>query len=299
MTSSHVNKSIQRIWQKGPIDKHVSATRFRKATSTAVRAAVPEAREALAKHMTHSTTTADRHYALFNQRQIAMPVANLISSVMEKSCPGRVNTSIHWPGRKNILAIENTSAQNKEDSQEQTASLLNKEDKVQADSQVKNLLAQSLANIPTSKDGDHTQTVDDPTFGDKAQTAEGLHEVEKKKESSNEPISDSDNNGTIEYDEMYERPQSPLYSNDIIESETRSHKRRTFTPQEAERLLVLCHQNIEDDNLCKKAVAKTLESTEEGQFFVETIKTKDLTKGKDVWKIICDRLRTHVRQKKK
>jgi hypothetical protein len=42
---------------------------------------------------------------------------------------------------------------------------------------VKKLLA--LANIHTFKDGDHTQTVDDPTFGDKAQTAEGLHEVEK------------------------------------------------------------------------------------------------------------------------
>jgi hypothetical protein len=63
MTSSHVNKLIQRIWQQGPIDKHVSATRLRKATSTAVRPAVPEARETLAKHMTHSPATADRHYA--------------------------------------------------------------------------------------------------------------------------------------------------------------------------------------------------------------------------------------------
>ena len=215
---------------------------LRKATSTAVRAAVADARE----------TLADRHDALFNQRQIAMPVANLISSVMEKSCPGRV----HWP-RIKLLAIESTSAQNKEDCQEQTASHLNKEDKVQADSQVKKLLA--LANIHTFKDGDHTQTVDDPTFGDKAQTAEGLHEVEKKKESSNEPISDNDSNATIEYDEMYERPQSPLHSNDIIENETTSDKRRTFTPQEAERMIVLCHQNIKDKNLCKKAVTKTLE----------------------------------------
>ena len=117
MTSSHVNKLIQRIWQQGPIDKHVSATRLRKATSTEVRAAVPEARETLAKHMTHSPATADRHYAFFSQRQIAMPVANLISSVMERSGPGRVNTSIHWPSRK-LLAIYSTSAQNKEDCQE-------------------------------------------------------------------------------------------------------------------------------------------------------------------------------------
>jgi hypothetical protein len=47
---------------------------------------------------------------------------------------------VHWP-RIKLLAIESTSAQNKEDCQEQTASLLNKEDKVQADSQVKKLLA--------------------------------------------------------------------------------------------------------------------------------------------------------------
>jgi hypothetical protein len=67
--------------------------------------------------MTHSPATADRHYAFFNQRQIAMPVANLISSVMEKSSPGRVNTSIHWPSRE-LLAIYSTSAQNKEDCQE-------------------------------------------------------------------------------------------------------------------------------------------------------------------------------------
>ena len=80
---------------------------LRKATSTAVRAAVADARE----------TLADRHDALFNQRQIAMPVANLISSVMEKSGPGRVNTSIHWPSRE-LLAIYSTSAQNKEDCQE-------------------------------------------------------------------------------------------------------------------------------------------------------------------------------------
>jgi primase-polymerase (primpol)-like protein len=147
---------------------------------------------------------------------------------------------LHWP-RIKLLAIESTSAQNKEDCQEQTASLLNKEDKVQADSQVKTLLALAnihtfkdgdhtlfwwhntiilsascgvnvlllslvvsfsiisllckgdcglkedkvqadsqvkkllaLANIHTFKDGDHTQTVDDPTFGDKAQTATGI-----------------------------------------------------------------------------------------------------------------------------
>jgi hypothetical protein len=63
-----------------------------------VRAAVPDARE----------TLADRHDALFNQRQNPMPVANLISSVMEKSGPGRVNTSIHWHLKKRISIVFNS-----------------------------------------------------------------------------------------------------------------------------------------------------------------------------------------------
>jgi len=245
MTSSHINKSIQRIWQQGPIDKHISATRLRKATSTAVRAAVPEARETLAKHMTHSPATADRHYALFSQREIAMPMANLISSVMEKPCHGR-------PSRE-LLAIENAQK---------------KQDTLQANSQVKQLYHE---NIPTSKDGD------------KAHTAEDLREGEKEEES------DNDSNKTLVYDETDEGPTCSI---DV-------HKRRTFTTQEAEQLLILCQQNIQEHKLCKKDITETLESTEEGRMFVETIKKKSQMKGRNVWKPICDRLRLQVRKQKK
>ena len=106
MTSSHINKSIQRIWNRGPVTKHLNATRVRKAT-TCLRAAYPESQTALAKHMTHSVQTADRHYDLHDQREMATPVSNLIQSVMEKTSPGIIETSLHWP-RKKLLGIENS-----------------------------------------------------------------------------------------------------------------------------------------------------------------------------------------------
>ena len=100
MTSSHVNKAINRIWELGPVVKSISATRLRKATSTAVRTAIPSSREVLARHMTHNPETADRHYALYNQRELAVPVTNMISAVMEGKKPAKstvnIMKSIHW-----------------------------------------------------------------------------------------------------------------------------------------------------------------------------------------------------------
>ena len=56
--------------------------------------------------MTHSLQTAGRHYALHDQREMAIPISNLIQSVMEKSSPGIIETSLHWP-RNKLLGIEN------------------------------------------------------------------------------------------------------------------------------------------------------------------------------------------------
>ena len=96
MSSSHVNKSLNSIWSQGPIRKPISATRFRKATTTAVRSVVPESREVLAKHMSHSATTADRYYEIHNTRKMAIPVTKLIRSVMENPQKD-VTKSVHWP----------------------------------------------------------------------------------------------------------------------------------------------------------------------------------------------------------
>ncbi|VDI23172.1 Hypothetical predicted protein [Mytilus galloprovincialis] len=109
---------IQRVWDHGPVNKTVTATRLRKATPTAVRTLIPASREILARHMTHNPETADRHYALYQHRELAVPVTNMIAAVMEGNqtqltkiqtamnsdnqvvhdiMQGNITKSIHWP----------------------------------------------------------------------------------------------------------------------------------------------------------------------------------------------------------
>lgn len=82
MTSNHVGKACQRLWAKGPSNKHFSATNIRKSTVTHVRLVDPNARLMLANHMSHSPSTADRYYDIIDQRTNAIKVTNLIGSVM-------------------------------------------------------------------------------------------------------------------------------------------------------------------------------------------------------------------------
>jgi len=83
MTSSSINKRIQKLWREGPSNKKITATRMRKAISTSVRTEHPESREMLAAHMNHLPGTADRYYALQNRRKNAVTMSNMISDVME------------------------------------------------------------------------------------------------------------------------------------------------------------------------------------------------------------------------
>ncbi|VDI06844.1 Hypothetical predicted protein [Mytilus galloprovincialis] len=84
MTTNLINKAIQNIWKKGPVNqKCITATRIRKSTATYVRLADPTSRESLAAHMTHSPQTADRHYNMINQRNNAMMVTNLIATLIQ------------------------------------------------------------------------------------------------------------------------------------------------------------------------------------------------------------------------
>lgn len=81
MTSA-VNKRIQKLWNDGPSQKKITATRMRKAISTAVRTSHPSSREMLASH-NHLPGTADRYYALQIKRKNALSMTSLISEVME------------------------------------------------------------------------------------------------------------------------------------------------------------------------------------------------------------------------
>ncbi|VDI75269.1 Hypothetical predicted protein [Mytilus galloprovincialis] len=94
MTSSHVNKAINRIWNLGPIAKPISATKIRKSTSTHVRAAAPGSRYEIARHMSHEPGTADKYYQIYNQRERAKPICQLIATVMEDQLKEK---PICWP----------------------------------------------------------------------------------------------------------------------------------------------------------------------------------------------------------
>ncbi|CAG2196203.1 unnamed protein product [Mytilus edulis] len=62
LTSSQVNKGIQRVWDQGPVNKTVTATRLRKATSTAVRTQIPASREILARRALPAQRTSGSRY---------------------------------------------------------------------------------------------------------------------------------------------------------------------------------------------------------------------------------------------
>lgn len=113
MDSSLVNKAVQRIWERGPVEKKISATRIREATTTAVRSAYPETREVLAKHMSHLAQTADRHYAHHNQQKMARPIAQLIENVMVNEQLS-IDNSVHWPKQKPAI-LDLPSSESKEE----------------------------------------------------------------------------------------------------------------------------------------------------------------------------------------
>lgn len=96
MTSSHINRAINRLWAMGPISKPISATKIRKATTTHVREAIPGARDQLAKHMSHDPKTADKYYNVFSSAKLATPTCQIIANIMEEQPPKMINKSIHW-----------------------------------------------------------------------------------------------------------------------------------------------------------------------------------------------------------
>ncbi|CAG2236565.1 unnamed protein product [Mytilus edulis] len=87
MTPSLINKAIQNIWKKAPINQKCI-------TTTDVILADPTSRESLAAHMTHSPGTAGRHYNIINRRNNAIKVTNLIANVM---APMKITNIVELP----------------------------------------------------------------------------------------------------------------------------------------------------------------------------------------------------------
>ena len=61
----------------------ISVTLLRKSVTTQVRARVPQAREALAAHMSHQPKTADKFYDLYDRGAVAPTVSRVMSTMME------------------------------------------------------------------------------------------------------------------------------------------------------------------------------------------------------------------------
>ena len=95
-----------------------------------------------------------------------------------------------------------------------------------------------------------------------------------------------------------------LSLNDIKKSRTeqwilnsKSHGRRTFSEDEARQLLEVCNINMDQGNISKPAIKERLQGSE-GRALVDIIRKKDQLKGRDVWKVIVDRIRTEIKKKK-
>ena len=84
ISSSGVNRALNSLWRSVHHKGRVSATKLRKAIVTCVRREEPLARDALAKHMAHQPTTADRYYHLQRQRDLALPISRLITHTMTR-----------------------------------------------------------------------------------------------------------------------------------------------------------------------------------------------------------------------
>lgn len=84
ISSSGVNRALNSLWKTVHLKGRVSATKLRKAIVTCVRRGEPLARNALAKHMAHQPTTADRYYHLQRQRDLALPISRLITHTMTR-----------------------------------------------------------------------------------------------------------------------------------------------------------------------------------------------------------------------
>ena len=283
MTSSQMNKAIQRIWNLGPSKKTITATRIRKSTVTHVRKQHPESRESLAAHMSHRATTADKYYAMINRVENAVPMSKLISSVMERrSTRTQIARSIHWP---------------KDDRQDETSSqVLEKDDQNTSNKTVEVSSERSSADRSISRD--QTDDITDHSISEK----EIVNTSDTGKKET-DPTSDVDSNQTEEYDskEDIQPPQSPLFSNDIVSYESEEdltmteHKRRSFTKKESETLIALCDSLLEEGNITKASITHVLKRCEEGRKLFSEVKNR--FKGTDFVKKLVDRVHYERRRR--
>lgn len=277
MSSSLVNKAIQRAWSGGPVQKKINATRIRKSTSTAVREAFPESRELLARHMSHSTGTADKYYALHDQQKLARPIGNLIESVMHRR-QSQVQKSIHWPSTSHEI----TESENQEEgiveagqSGQETEWVMHRRQE-----QVQKSIQWPSTSHEIAESGKEEEGI--VKAGQSGEDTEDYSETEITKPDS--PLNDL--NLALSDEEKFQVVKFQEY-----------HKRRSFSEDEAQSLIRLCEGNLRSGQLKKLDIMTRLQETQEGRILI--LKIKERNANRDFWKMIVDRIHAERRRRKR
>lgn len=267
MSSSQVNQSIQRIWKMGPVEKKITCTKIRKSTATFVRNAKPESRERLSEFMTHAPTTQDKYYNLFNRRESAVPMAQLICSVMDYRSD--VSKSVHW--------LKTTDETTHFDKRPIELDRHCKPDENNVSKKNPSEFSDSPMDETEAGSGDDTHTRDDYYVPD---------------------VPDGDSNDdTEEY-----LPLSPLYSQEIVsedeEEKLMSHGRRGFTDEEAALILDICRGVLSaaDNSITQSEVMEALNNDPRSKTLLAKLEKRY---GKIHRKKIVDRVRCELRKRKK
>lgn len=286
MTSSHVNKAINRIWKLGPIDKPISATKIRKSTSTHVRAAAPGSRDEIARHMSHEPGTADKYYQIYNQRERAKPLCQLIETVMEDQLKEKpiswpktstsakgidepilnVKTSIHWP--RDLLLSSPIEEENRSPKSDKTIDYWYDEEIVGPPSP---LFANDLIDWQEESDREEDITESE--------------EVENK----------SSVKSTVKG--QYKEYLSNVFHSKPADQSHPTHRRRSFTDDESSTLITLCQSLLISGKITRASVMEVLHSTERGRILL--LGLKDKFAGKDYYKMITDRIHTERKKRNK
>ena len=273
MTSSHVNKAIQNIWNKGPVKKAITATRIRKSTATHVRQECPSSRETLARHMTHSTITADRHYALINARNNALEMTKLISSVM---VPKRAKI-IELPDNADVDTVTTTQP---DESVNTSAKIDDKEiTDVPITKCPKQMKIESSIHWPKVP----RDELDENLTEDKRDDVEVQNELE---------IEDD----TESKEEDYREILDDLINVEIEKPQTETHKRRSFSTEESTELLQICEDLIAQENVSIVTILDCMQRADRGIELLDLFQRKF---GKGYLKKIYDRLRCELRRRKR
>lgn len=243
---------------------------LRKSTATAVRKVVPEAKDFLAHHMTHSTRTQDKYYAIYNQREMAMPVVKLIADVMEnQSTTFQISKSIHWP--KQASDEEMSDEQGNRDS----------------DTDIYHEREQCLRKEETLVEKDEKQTLAEK---DKEGSTEGITSTDDKEQFGKEITYVETEDSSFDHHEKEYVANSQVFVN-------LGHERRSFHQDESNLLLEICEGHKQSGVMVVRMLLDTISKHPRCPKLL--LDLEERFGKKEVPKKVVDRVRAEYRRRKR